>query len=382
MRKIQLCLHELVLLTRLLLARLVSLFYAKEELWLISERGKEARDNGYFLFVWLKKNHPEINVKYVIGKKSEDLYKFEDWKKDLVYHDTFSHLLTVWRSSHLISTHILGYIPKSFLLDFYDRKINLFRGKKRVFLQHGIIKDNLPQLYHNFVNLDLFICGAKKEYDYIAETFGYPAGILNYTGLSRYDSLSHFSVKKQVLIMPTWRFYIKKGGLGESEFFARYSSLLKSKRLYEILGRYGYEAIFYPHHELQAEIDLFKGLPLPNCIKIADFKYDVQTLLKESNCLITDYSSVFFDMAYMKKPCLFYQFDVHQYRNKHYRKGYFDYSDLGHVATEEDDLLDELEHLLQHQCQMDAPYLQYCNETFLYHDEGNCERIFQAISQL
>lgn len=43
-------------------------------------------------------------------------------------------------------------------------------------------------------------------------------------------------------------------------------------------------------------------------------KYDVQQLLKESLLLITDYSSVFFDMMYMNKPVIFYQFDENQYR--------------------------------------------------------------------
>ena len=35
-------------------------------LWLISERGNDAGDNGYWLYRYLKENHTEINCAYVI----------------------------------------------------------------------------------------------------------------------------------------------------------------------------------------------------------------------------------------------------------------------------------------------------------------------------
>lgn len=51
-------------------------------------------------------------------------------------------------------------------------------------------------------------------------------------------------------------------------------------------------------------------------IEIAKFKdYDVQQLLIELRILITDFSSVFFDFAYMKKPVIYYQFDRDKYIN-------------------------------------------------------------------
>lgn len=33
--------------------------------WLVSERGREARDNGYHYFAYLRQAHPEINAVYV-----------------------------------------------------------------------------------------------------------------------------------------------------------------------------------------------------------------------------------------------------------------------------------------------------------------------------
>lgn len=38
----------------------------KQGLWLVSERGTDARDNGYWMFRYIKQHHPEISAKYII----------------------------------------------------------------------------------------------------------------------------------------------------------------------------------------------------------------------------------------------------------------------------------------------------------------------------
>src|SRR5699024_8577370 len=44
---------------------------------------------------------------------------------------------------------------------------------------------------------------------------------------------------------------------------------------------------------------------------------DVQFLLKQSSMLITDYSSVAFDFAFLHKPVAYYQFDDHRFARPH-----------------------------------------------------------------
>lgn len=132
-------LHELMLVLRLYIGRIYSFFYQDRELWLISERGKEARDNGYFFFVWLKKNHPEINAKYIISKDSKDIYKFESWKECIVTYNSLKHLSSIWKAKYLISTHICGYTNDHQFFSKFDGQFHVFKGKK-IFLQHGIIR--------------------------------------------------------------------------------------------------------------------------------------------------------------------------------------------------------------------------------------------------
>ena len=59
---------------------------------------------------------------------------------------------------------------------------------------------------------------------------------------------------------------------------------------------------------------------------------DVQKLLMDCALLVTDYSSVFFDVAFLRKPVVYYQFDEEEFRKYHYQKGYFDFRDHGKAA--------------------------------------------------
>lgn len=364
--------------TKLMISWLPSLFQTDRDLWLISERGKEARDNGFIFFAWLKKNHPEINSKYIISKDSPDLNRVAYWSNDIVYFNSFRHLTSIWKAKYLISTHICGYTTDLQLFSKIDGLINLFRGKKRVFLQHGIIKDRLPSLYYGKINIDLFICGSRLEYDFVKSSFGYPTGIVQYTGLCRYDNLYEFHTKKQILVMPTFRMYVDRSCFELSDFFKAYKELLCSKELMLFLAEHNYTLVFYPHYEFQSLIQSFKELPLTEQVIVADMSFDIQSLLKESEVLITDYSSVFFDMMYMNKPIIFYQFDEEQYRARHYQQGYLDYNNVGPVVRNVSQVVSSLIDILTAGSLADI-YQQYYNETFSIRDMNNCQRVYNAI---
>jgi DNA mismatch repair ATPase MutS len=102
---------------------------------------------------------------------------------------------------------------------------------------------------------------------------------------------------------------------------------------------------------------------------------DIQELLKKSAIMITDYSSVFFDFSYMKKPVLFYQFDEKVFREKQYAEGYFNYREtpLGKWADTKENLLMNLDNLLSHK----EPFIsdEEYGKIFPYNDNKNSERI-------
>ena len=353
------------------------------DLWLIAERGIDARDNGYYLFKYITKYHKEINIAYVISKDSPDRAAVKKLGRVIDYA-SFEHFISMIVSKVKISTHIMGYTP---YIDFFVRadKMGLVKGKK-IFLQHGIIKDNLTYLYNNNVNIDLFVCSAKPEYEYISNNYGYPSGVVQMLGLCRYDDLYKIqSPSKKILLMPTWRYNLTgadKKAFMESRYYKTFSHLLKSERLHEILGKFDYELLFYPHMEMQKFIDCFES---DGRVKIKSFKdCTVQELLINSDVLITDFSSVFFDYAYMEKPMIFYQFDEADFRKQHYGQGYFTYKTdaFGKVVFDEDDVFTELQAILERGAMVSGEYLDRINGFFTLRDKNNSERNFNAIKEI
>lgn len=72
----------------------------------------------------------------------------------------------------------------------------------------------------------------------------------------------------------------------------------------------------------------------------------MQQLFIESSILVTDYSSVAFEMAVQKKSVIYYQFDEESFfsGSHNYVRGYFDYRQhgFGPVVINQEQLFDEL----------------------------------------
>ena len=99
--------------------------------WILYERGTDARDNGYWFYKYLKDNHPEIKVFYLISKDSVDYPKVQ---ADAVVFGTVKHYWLLVSAAKRISTHYaFGLrIPNAILFRFYGLHNNFY------FLQHGI----------------------------------------------------------------------------------------------------------------------------------------------------------------------------------------------------------------------------------------------------
>lgn len=352
------------------------------EIWIISERGNEARDNGLYLFKYIKNYHPEISCYYVISSNSKDYFKLKSYKEYLINKGSIKHYLLLHKASKLISTHVYGATPDGSRFKKLKKTFNILKRKKIVFLQHGIIKAIIPMLFYENLKLDLFVSGAKIEYDFIKKYYHYPDGIVKYTGLPRYDGLNTFSTKRQILFMPTWRKYLNGDNFLKSEYYKKVLALLSSQKLKSILDTNSYKLVFFPHLGIQPFLNEFESKNKSNNIVVADLNYDVQMLLKESEILITDYSSVFFDFAYMKKPILCYQFDADTYYSNHYSKGEYDGELFGLVAYNEKDLLEELEKIIDNGSRMEEKYKANVDLVFPIRDQNNCKRVFEAIKQL
>ena len=351
-------------------------------LMLVSEMGNDARDNGYHFFLHVLHHHPEIETYYVISDNSPDRPRLAEYEKNLVRYLSFRHCKLFCQAHWLVGTHLRsGHTPLPFeVAKWLNRILHIFKHKKVVFLQHGITKNHQSRFGFDNTFFDLIICGAAPEADYFVEQFHYPPRMARYTGFCRYDKLLDFQLKRQLLVMPTWRGYIHLDKIADSQYYKSYHALLNAPRLASLLERYNIDLIFYPHHRFQPVVEQFKQGITSARITIADvLHYDVQQLLKESALLITDYSSVFFDFTYMKKPVLFYQFDKDLFFSKHIGSGYVDESAFGPVANNVDDLLSLLETYLENGMRLESSYEATVNRFFPMRDTHNCERVFDAV---
>lgn len=365
------------------LLRLVSPAYKR--VWLIAERGHEARDNAWHLFRYITREHPEIHAWFMIDKDSPDVDRVAAAGR-VVLRNGVRHRLLMGAAERLVSTHIMGYTPDIGAYFRLDR-LRLVPGIK-VFLQHGITKDDMPFMHYPRTRCDLFVCAAKGEYEYISERFGHQKDVPQLVGFCRYDALMDSDVprKRQILLMPTWREWIAlhdAGDFTQSDYYKAIDGLINSPRLASLLEQYDYDLAFYPHYEMHRFLHLFKS----SCprVRILGFKgNDVQRLLIESSLLITDFSSVFFDFAYMEKPEVFYQFDEAEFRRRQYQEGYFSYrrDAFGSVCATLTETLDAVEGVLRRECAIEPEYRQRIAEFFTLRDNQNCRRNYEAILAL
>lgn len=174
--------------------------------------------------------------------------------------------------------------------------------------------------------------------------------------------------KKVILYAPTFRDNQHESGLGYT-----YSLGLDIKNLYENL-KDEYVILFRTHYFVSNTINFeeYKGF-------IYDVsKYDdVSRLYIISDLLITDYSSVFFDYANLKRPIIFYMYDLDEYKNK-LRDFYINLDELpGPILENEKDLLKEIKNYSFDKYK--SKYEKF-NKKFNYLDDGNAsDRVIDVV---
>lgn len=360
--------------------------------WLVCEDKNEARDNGYWLFKWITENHPEQKVIYAINKKCVDYKKVKDLGKVIQYGGAVHWFWYIVAEKNISSQK--GGKPNAAVGYLFEVAIPIWKHK-RAFLQHGVIKDDLKWLYYDCSRFNLFVTSTIEETKSIEENYGYPNGVVQCLGLARFDNLHNANVDKDlILVMPTWRRWLAEpikanknidnlDDFSQTEYCIKWNEFLNSKELDELLQKSNKQILFYPHRNMQKFLSYFST----NCerIKIANANdYDVQDLLKKAGLLITDYSSVFFDFAYMLKPVIFYQFDETKFRENQYEEGYFDYKNniIGTQSVDICGVIDILKKNLSNNFELPKENKNCIKEYFKYYDNKNCERNYQAIKQI
>lgn len=168
--------------------------------------------------------------------------------------------------------------------------------------------------------------------------------------------------KKIILYAPTWRDNQHEASVGYT-----YKTEIDFDYLKKNLSN-EYVILFRAHYFVanSFDFDKYKGF-------IYDVsKYDeINDLYIISDILITDYSSVFFDYSILKRPIIFYMYDLEEYKNK-LRDFYIDLKELpGNIVLKEQDLVKEIKNI--NSIKYNKKYQEF-NKKFTYLEDGQASK--------
>lgn len=361
------------------------------KLWLISDRLNKADDNGEHFARYMQHEHPEINALYVLSPKCKDWNRLKKEGLKLVRQGSLKHKKLIKKAGVLICSHTSRLI-------IANQSKKKFSNKRIVWLQHGITKDDMSRFVNSLSigTLEIIVSSTLSEYKTMIQDcnrLNYGEREIKLLGLTRYDRLHELSLtklkKNQIVVFFTWRGNINQQ-LTDSEFLStdyakRITSFLNSQTLENLVNEYQYKIIFAPHPMLK---HFGNCIHLPSKVRLFDASVEsLQSVFATSKLMITDYSSVAFDFAFLNRPVIYYQYDFDTVYNKAThtgQKGYFNFErdGFGPVVYDESSLLKQIEQYLQNDCRNPDIYQERCKNTFSLEPGHNCERTYEAILDL
>jgi glycosyltransferase involved in cell wall biosynthesis len=371
--------------------------------WVLMDRIHDADDSGEHLFHYLREHRPDINAWFVLERGTPDWRRLEpQLGRRLVAHDSWRWLVLMLSCTNLISSHVDRPVHKP------HQVMRLLKGGRPTwrfsFLQHGVIKDDLSRwLNPKFV--DLFVTSTSAELESVVgdgSQYVYTDRETKLTGLPRFDRLLEAASRiatdgrDLVLVAPTWRQWLmpplEKGSQRrtvredflETDYATHWLGFLRDGRLAELCATHGLKVGFLPHPNLQS---ILASLHLPEHVVPLSFTDNqVQELFARAAVMVTDYSSMAFNAAYLDRPVVYFQFDADAIKTGAHvgREGYFDYArdGFGPVVAEVSDAIAAVQTIVEQGSVPAETYLKRNADTFVLRDGRCCERVIAAIEAL
>lgn len=367
-------------------------FVPRGPLWLIGERPETARDNGRALFAHLRSTRPDAQVYYIITQDSPMRATIAPLGH-VVTHSSWRHRVMMLHADVLINAYSIKHmLPSRWHPSGYMRQCAWRVGAVRIYLKHGVHLSPYA-VKRASGGYDLVATVGDREAEALGETSGYREQLV-VTGLARYDSLVRPEVpSRTVLFMPTWRRYLAPTLFSNSDetqvayagsTYERFmTDFLGSERLAALLEREDLRLLVAPHYNLQ---NLLNDQDVASQrVEVLDgATVDIPALLRSCDLLVTDYSSVQFDVAYVGTPIIYCQFDEDEYTSGHSAFSWFEpqQDGFGPVTRDAASTVDAIEHYVRERFAREPLYSERVDSVFAFRDRHNCERLVAAIDAL
>lgn len=346
-----------------------------------------AQDNGYYFFKYCMDHEEEKrqnnHIYYVITKDAPDRKKLDAYQSHLVDFMSIRHMIYMIAAELLVSTdtrnHLYAMRQRGSILKRYLRK------KPLVFLQHGVTALKKVDFFYGkgkSGSCNLFVVTSDFEKKIVEDYFGYAEDEIVNSGFARWDVLEDKSEGlREILIMPTWRAWLENVTLEEfkeSDYFHNYMALLNSPRFHSFLEKNDLLANFYLHSKFREFIQDF-SVESDRIRLIVFGEEPANELMMRCKMLVTDYSSVCWDVFYLDKPVVFFQFDRDKYMEAHGSYLDMDRELFGDCAQNVDGLLTYMERCADDHFVVRPEYEKMQKSFYKYFDDQNSRRICDAI---
>ena len=363
-------------------------YWRHKHIWLVFEKFCSlAQDNGYYFFKYCMEELPEAERKrifYVMDKSAPDYAKVKRFGGNVVPFMGLRHMLYVMAADLYVGsdsrTHLYQWRHKPSIVANRISKHDIF------FLQHGVTA--MKRVAYLFGKdgsspMTYFTTTSKREQQIVVDHFGYTEMTAPICGFARWDALEDTSdaTHPLILVMPTWRQWLEEQSaevFRMSEYYQRYAELLGDQRLLDLLERYNARLVFYIHPKLSEQLSNFSAAG--ERVELVPMgTRPLNEIMMECSALVTDYSSVCWDVLYMDKPVAYYQFDQERYETE-----IGSYVDLNHdlpgdVCKTEDELLEALEGIATRGFTLTDEQAALAGEWFDQKDRKNCERTYRFL---
>lgn len=366
-------------------------YFKKKKIWLLLDKLYKGGDSAEYLYRYCDKNDDGVSKYYLINSDTVEYKKLKEDGYKPLKNGTLLHKLVFVNSDIVLITnsHLFPFNGYTGEASIYIRGLCNFSS---MCLQHGLSVQKCAVAQRRIIdNTMMYFLASKFEFENLSHhAYGYAdLDILKITGIGRYDGLKNKD-KKQILLSPTWRMYnalpvVTSEGeqrgynpqFKNSTYFQVYNRLINDEKLLQFARKYGYKIKFLLHPILSSQInDFTPNSELEVIPSVGDLSYE--KILTESSLMITDYSGVQFDFAYMRKPIVYFHPEE---LPPHYDDGIFFYDSMGfgEICKKTTELVDLLCEYMKNGCQMKEIYQKRADDFYAYNDHQNCERIYQEI---
>ena len=360
--------------------------YGRRKIWLFSDKIYAGLDNAEYLYRYIINQNDGIHKYYVLKKDTADAKRLNDMGIKFLDFSSVKCKLLFLHADAIFFTHTDA--PAFFR--YPGETGQYFRGLFRYDLfnvQHGlIVQDMRLRLNQSFDNLKLFFVASHFETkNLLAPGYGYDKSQIIHSGLPRLDYRKNDD-QRSILITPSWRNYIAPPQYGvnarshtdrfkHTAYFKIYDSLINNKKLIDCARDHNYQITFLLHPVTASQIDDFNQDGYVKIISSTVTGYE--KLLAQSSLMVTDYSGVQFDFAYMNKPIVYFHPPE---LPPSYRETAYSYQkhSLGEITTTVDQLVDTLCKYIKSGCAIEAKYKKRIDNFFYHHDLNNCKRIYDT----